>query len=61
MKALLEKLPPQQFVRVHNSYIINIDHIRAITKNKVKIGEDHIPIGNTYKKHFFEILDRLEL
>lgn len=47
-KNILEKLP-NNFMRVHRSYIINIDEIRALQKNKVIINDKRIPIGETYK------------
>ena len=38
------------FVRVHRSYIVNIEMITAFTKNDVEIGEIEVPIGNFYKE-----------
>lgn len=61
MKALQEKLPAHQFVRIHNSYIINMDQIEAVLSNQVKIKGELIPIGATYKKYFLEMLRELEL
>jgi DNA-binding LytR/AlgR family response regulator len=58
MKDLLEGLPAGQFVRVHNSYIVpirNIEFIDAITLRLANIPRN-IPIGPTYKKKLFEIL-----
>ena len=54
-KNILEKLP-KNFIRIHRSYIINIDCIRALQKTKVIIGEIRIPIGETYKE---QVLKRL--
>jgi two-component system, LytTR family, response regulator len=53
MKALEEELP-ESFIRVHNSFIVNITRINSISKNEIEIGEDIIPVGITYKKSFFE-------
>jgi DNA-binding LytR/AlgR family response regulator len=57
MKNLEEELP-KQFIRIHNSYIINIPSVSAITKQEVEIGDEIIPIGITYKKNFSEQLKR---
>lgn len=48
------KLNPNIFVQVHRSYIININYICSILKNKVCIrGYNHpIPVSNTYRKDF---------
>ncbi|GAB3335439.1 LytTR family DNA-binding domain-containing protein [Marivirga atlantica] len=48
-KELLKELPSSVFIRVHNSYIINIQHITAIEKNRLFINEQEIPIGGTFK------------
>jgi two-component system, LytTR family, response regulator len=53
MKNLEEELP-DHFIRVHNSYIINIPTVTSISKQEVEIGDDVIPIGITYKKNFHE-------
>jgi DNA-binding LytR/AlgR family response regulator len=53
MKALEEELP-DNFIRVHNSFIVNINSIDSIAKNEIEIGNEIIPVGITYKKSFFE-------
>lgn len=57
MKSL-EEILPSEFIRVHNSYIIALPSIETVSKNKIQIGEETIPIGITYKKRFFEELQR---
>ncbi|MCK5825262.1 MAG: response regulator transcription factor [Ichthyobacteriaceae bacterium] len=37
------------FIRVHKSYIVPLSKIEKLVGNRVHIGEDQIPIGNTYK------------
>lgn len=59
LKELSENLPEDMFFRVHNSYIVGFDHINSIGKNQIKIQGDSIPIGSTFKKHFFDSLNRL--
>ena len=54
----LEEMLPSKFIRIHNSYIIAFSAIDAVIKNKVQIGLEFIPIGITYKKRFFEELQR---
>src|SRR5690554_2643013 len=50
LKQLEEDLPFGNFIRVHRSYIINVDKISSINKNRVVIEKKQIPIGETYKK-----------
>jgi two-component system, LytTR family, response regulator len=54
MKAMLEKLPSTEFIRVHRSFIIPLSRIKSIQKKSVDIGERTIPIGLSYQKSFFE-------
>jgi DNA-binding LytR/AlgR family response regulator len=57
MKVMEATLPPRQFVRVHKSYIVSLKYLEAIERNKIKIKEKWIPIGNTYKDHFYKIVE----
>jgi DNA-binding LytR/AlgR family response regulator len=52
MKALQDKLPESQFARVHRSYIVAIDKIRAIRHKLIQIGDEEIPIGSSYEERF---------
>lgn len=54
----LEEMLPGGFIRVHNSYIIAFSAIDSILKNKIQIDNEVIPIGITYKKKFFEELQK---
>jgi DNA-binding LytR/AlgR family response regulator len=49
MKAIEAKLPQDQFVRVHRSYIVRIDQIDAIEDKTVSVGKKVIPVGGTYR------------
>ncbi len=53
MKQVLALLSDENFIRIHKSYIINIRRIDLIEKHQVKIGENKIPIGYSYREHFF--------
>lgn len=57
LKQLEEELPFENFIRVHRSYIINIDKISSINKNRIVIGKKQIPIGDTYRKQFMRIIE----
>jgi DNA-binding LytR/AlgR family response regulator len=50
----LEQELPEEFIRVHNSYIVAIPAITAVAANQVEIDNENIPIGITYKKAFME-------
>ncbi|MFC2086129.1 LytR/AlgR family response regulator transcription factor [Bacteroidota bacterium] len=53
-----ELLPVENFIRVHKSYIVAINKINFIERNRIKIGEELIPISNTYKREFFNKINR---
>ncbi|WP_294965123.1 LytTR family DNA-binding domain-containing protein [uncultured Flavobacterium sp.] len=51
MKDILEKLPSNQFIRIHRSYIIPKDKIKVIDGNQIVMKSGNaLPIGETYRK-----------
>jgi two-component system, LytTR family, response regulator len=54
---IVERLPSSQFLRVHQSYIVNIQYIDKIESNHIHMGSHKIPISNRYKDTFFKRLD----
>lgn len=48
----LEKTLPKNFLRIHKSYIINLDKITLIENNRIFIDKMPINIGETYKSNF---------
>ncbi len=54
MKAIEEELPSDRFVRIHKSFIINMDHVEMVEGNAVTIGEKRLPIGGSFRNSFFE-------
>ncbi len=59
MKKLEERLPAERFMRVHRSYIVNLEKITAVANNRIIYGKDtYIPIGNQYKDKFNEYLEK---
>jgi two-component system LytT family response regulator len=59
MRAIEEKFPPQRFVRVHRSFIINIDFVQALEDNSLLINDKYIPIGQTYLRGLTQRLNKL--
>ncbi|WP_299991039.1 LytTR family DNA-binding domain-containing protein [uncultured Pontibacter sp.] len=57
IKKMQEQLPTQQFVRVHKSYIISLDKIDSIERNRIFIGDAVIPVGDTFKESFMELIE----
>ncbi|HMG93288.1 MAG TPA: LytTR family DNA-binding domain-containing protein [Chryseolinea sp.] len=53
---LEESLPRQQFLRIHRSFIVNVDKIDAYSATDVEIGKHSIPIGRNYKNDVMKVL-----
>ena len=58
MKKIEEHLPEAAFMRIHRSYIINVNAITEVQKNHVMLGDDtSLPIGDFYKETFMNYLN----
>ncbi|NJB71433.1 DNA-binding LytR/AlgR family response regulator [Saonia flava] len=58
LKGLEELLPKDKFIRVHHSYIVSMDWITVVHRQKVEIGDIPIPISDTYRKGFKEFIGK---
>ncbi|RZS96214.1 LytR/AlgR family response regulator transcription factor [Cecembia calidifontis] len=58
MKNMEELLPKEKFMRVHRSFIINLDHIDSVARNIIHIGEHQITISDNYKDVFANFLSK---
>ncbi len=53
----LEKSIPSNIIcRVHKSYMVALNKIESIERNRIKIADQYIPISETYKDIFFQII-----
>jgi two-component system, LytTR family, response regulator LytT len=58
MKSMEDLLPTDTFMRVHRSFIINLDHIDSVSRNVIHIGNFQIVVSENYKDAFMEFLNR---
>jgi DNA-binding LytR/AlgR family response regulator len=58
MKALEQKLPEDKFMRVHRSFIVNLERIEVIERSRIIFGKTYIPVSDQYKDKFQEYLDQ---
>ena len=56
IKGMMEKLPQNEFIRVHKSFVVPKKKIDTIKGNSLMISEKEIPIGLTYKESFKKIM-----
>jgi two-component system LytT family response regulator len=58
LKNMESELQSSQFMRVHRSYIINLNHISGYTKGRVFLSnDDYVPIGENYKEQFMNYVN----
>lgn len=58
LKSMEDILPSNQFMRVHRSFIVALDHIDSVSKNVIQIGKNHISVSDNYKENFLEFMSR---
>ena len=54
LKSIHQKLPETYFQRVSKSYVINLEYIDSFTNHTLYIKDAEIPLGDVYKKDFFD-------
>ncbi len=59
MRLIEEKFPAKRFLRVHRSFIINLDFVQALEDNNVLINGKSIPVGQTYQRGLLQRLNKL--
>lgn len=58
IKSLEQKLPEGRFMRVHRSYLVNLDKIETIERSRIVFGKTYIPVSDQFKEKFQEYLDK---
>jgi len=58
LKSLEEKLPKAKFMRVHRSFIVNLEKIETIERSRIIFGKVYIPVSDQYKEQFQEYIDK---
>jgi len=56
LSNVLELLPRENFLQVHKSFGVAIDHIKSIEGNRIFIAETEIPIGKMYKANIDQLV-----
>lgn len=57
LKKIEDQLPRKEFVRVHKSYIIALRHITTIERGRISIGNSIVPVGDSYREGFYQLVD----
>lgn len=61
LKRFQEILPESRFVRVHRSFIVALQKIDSIQRNRIVIGKTFLPIGENYKNAFKDTIASINL
>ncbi|MEI6059250.1 MAG: LytTR family DNA-binding domain-containing protein [Bacteroidota bacterium] len=59
LKVMEEQLPKDKFMRVHRSFIVNLDRVKMIERNRIVFEPNiYIPVGEQYKDSFQAFVDK---
>ncbi len=58
IQQLAERLPEQTFMRVHRSFIVNLNKVKTIERNTVVFGKVYIPVSDTYRDNFNKFVEK---
>jgi len=58
IKAVEAKLPEARFMRVHRSFIVNLERINTIDRSRIVFGSIYIPVSDQFKDKFQTFLDK---
>jgi len=59
LKVIEEQLPKDKFMRVHRSFIVNLDKVKMIERNRIVFDHNiYIPVGDQYKEGFQAFIDK---
>lgn len=56
MTNMEEKLPSENFMRIHKSYIVSLQKIEAFTSSSIEVTGKELPIGRSYKNRVSQVL-----
>jgi two-component system LytT family response regulator len=57
-KAFEKDIPPSLICRVHKSFMVSLDKIDSVERDRIKIKDILIPISETYRKSFFDLINQ---
>jgi DNA-binding LytR/AlgR family response regulator len=58
LKEMEKILPENTFIRVHRSFIVNVGFVRGMERNLIIMPGEKVPMGESYKQRFVEIIDK---
>ena len=59
LKDMSEKLPKGHFVRVHRSYIVNVEHVDEVTLSHIAVAKKAIPLSKSFRNDLMNVLQTI--
>ena len=60
MKYFENQLPPEQFLRIHKSYIVNLEKVERYNSKNIEIDKQQIPLSRHKKSNLIEALSAMQ-
>lgn len=57
LKAIESRLPSDQFIKVHQSFLIPLSRIEFIEGNRIKLKDATVPIGRNYRDAVMKLVE----
>lgn len=57
MKSLEDYLPKPDFLRIHRSYIVNMNKASSVVRMRVVVNNQYLPISDSYKEEVQKYFD----
>lgn len=57
MKKMEEILPPDRFIRVHRSFIVQKSKIKLVERNRIVFDKEYIPISESYRQEWLNFIN----
>lgn len=58
LKVLETRLPAGKFMRIHRSFIVNLQRVDTVDRGRIVFGKVYIPVGDQYKEKFEDYLKK---
>ena len=58
MSAVEKALPQERFLRIHRSYIVNMEQVSVLERGQILLGDKRLPVSDSYKERVQEYIGR---
>lgn len=58
LKSIEQQMPAHRFIKIHHSYLVNIESIRSIEGNQLHIGKTQLPVSRNYKDALMHVVSK---